>query len=64
MMEWGQPKLQSINLQYDGVLPAGIQKPMEENVQTQAYDILGRPVRTSYQGIVIRNGKKTMQVGQ
>ena len=64
VMEWGQPKLQSINLQYDGVLPTGIQKPMEEDAQTQAFDILGRPVRSSYQGIIIRNGRKTMQVRQ
>lgn len=64
VMEWGQPKLQYISLQYDGVLPAGIQNPTEGEAQGQAFDILGRPVHTSYQGIVIRNGKKTMQVGQ
>lgn len=64
VMEWGQPKLQYISLQYDGVLPAGIQNPTEGETQGQAFDILGRPVHTSYQGIVIRNGKKTMQVGQ
>lgn len=64
VMEWGQPKLQYISLQYDGVLPTGIQKSMEEDAQTQAFDILGRPVRSSYQGIIIRNGRKTMQVRQ
>ncbi|MBQ2067479.1 MAG: DUF4832 domain-containing protein [Paludibacteraceae bacterium] len=64
VMEWGQPKLQYISLQYDGVLPAGIQNPTEGEAQGQAFDILGRPVHTFYQGIVIRNGKKTVQVGQ
>jgi len=29
--------------------------------ETQAYDILGRPVNSDYQGIVIQNGKKHIQ---
>lgn len=55
--EWGQPKLQSITLEYDGELPTGI-----ENTSVlqdgQAYDILGRPVDENYHGIIILNGKK------
>lgn len=35
-----------------------------EDAQTQAFDILGRPVRSSYQGIIIRNGRETMRVRQ
>ena len=41
VMAWGQPKLQYISLQYDGVLPAGIQNPTEGEAQGQAFDILG-----------------------
>ena len=33
IMEWGQPKLLNISLQYDGVLPSGVQ-----NITTHATD--------------------------
>lgn len=44
--------------------PEGLQQPVEGK-QGQAFDVLGRPVDAdSYQGVVIRNGQKTMHVGQ
>ncbi|MCR5050781.1 MAG: DUF4832 domain-containing protein [Paludibacteraceae bacterium] len=61
VMEWGQPKLQSITIS------AGVNhKPQAiENVEyppldmnAPMYDILGRQVGASYKGIVIQNGKK------
>ena len=58
--EWGQPKLKSLTLEYDGELPAAIETPMQ-TIETQAYDILGRPVGKDYHGIVIQNGKKRIQ---
>ena len=61
--EWGQPKLKSITLQYDGVLPAGADNIHVENGVEQVYDLLGRPVDASYKGIVIINGRKAMQLG-
>ena len=64
IMQWGQPKLLSISLQYDGKLPipealdnTDVDKPLSR----QAYDLLGRPVDSNYHGIVIRNGKKILQ---
>jgi hypothetical protein len=44
--------------------PEGLQQPVEGK-QGQTFDVLGRPVDAdSYQGVVIRNGQKTMHVGQ
>ena len=66
IMEWGQPKLRTLTLMYDGDLPT-----QGEDVRTlnaddarvnQAYDLLGRPVDDSYQGIVILNGKKLLRL--
>lgn len=63
---WGQPKLQSLTLEYDGELPVIEAVEMIDNdaFSNQAYDLLGRPVDDSYQGIVIRNGKKTLQIAR
>ena len=64
IMEWGQPKLRDITLQYDGELPEDIDTSaavIHADGNHQAYDLLGRPVDESYQGIVIRNGEKILQ---
>lgn len=60
--EWGRPKLKSVTLQYDGILPSGTNNIHVENGVEQAYDLLGRPVDASYKGVVIINGKKMMQM--
>lgn len=57
---YGQPKLKSLTLEYDGELPTGIETP-KDMFNGQAYDILGRPVGNDYHGIVIQNGKKRLQ---
>lgn len=63
IMEWGQPKLQSITLQYDGELPSALPELYDaDNSAEQAYDLLGRPVNKTYQGIVILNGKKLLRL--
>ena len=67
VMEWGQPKLQSLTLEYDGIIPVepeDIRNVGEDNLSGQAYDLLGRPVDASYNGIVIRGGKKYIQSGR
>lgn len=63
---WGQPKLQSLTLEYDGELPVteAVEMIGNDAFSNQAYDLLGRPVDDSYQGIVIRNGKKTLQIAR
>ena len=64
IMEWGQPKLRDITLQYDGELPEDIDTSnttIRVDGNHQTYDLLGRPVDESYQGIVIRNGEKILQ---
>ena len=63
VFQWSQPKLQSINLQYNGTLPPtdGIEETEAVLFNGQAYDILGRPVDEHYHGIVIQNGKKRIQ---
>ena len=64
---WGQPKLQSVTLEYDGELPIEEALPTTTNdalFSNQAYNLLGRPVDDTYQGIVIRNGKKTLQIAR
>lgn len=63
-MAWGQPKLKSLSLQYDGIIPADNQSVPMTNAPRQTtviYDLLGRPVNASYQGIVIQNGLKHIQ---
>ena len=63
-MEWGQPKLKSLTLEYDGIIPADSQSIPTTNdprKTTIMYDLLGRPVDASYQGIVIQNGHKHIQ---
>jgi hypothetical protein len=62
VMEWGQPKLQSITLEYDGLIPDGIPEQMAEKYSDIPYDILGRPVDDSYKGITIYGGKKILQI--
>ena len=63
-MEWGQPKLKSLTLEYDGIIPADSQSIPTTNdprKTTIMYDLLGRPVDASYPGIVIHNGHKHIQ---
>ena len=63
-LQWAQPKLQSLTLQYDGIIPADNQDiPFTTNPSpfTVIYDILGRPVDESYHGIVIINGRKYLR---
>jgi len=64
VMEWGQPKLKSLTLQYDGDLPtdASFSSAPADALSEQPYDLLGRPVDDSYQGVVIIRGKKVMQI--
>ena len=63
IMEWGQPKLRSLTLTYDGDLPteSDVLSVPWDAMGSQAYDLLGRPVDDSYQGIVIMNGKKQLR---
>ena len=65
IMEWGQPKLRSLTLTYDGDQPTQGDDVRTLNADDarvyQAYDLLGRPVDDSYQGIVIMNGKKQLR---
>ena len=61
IMEWGQPKLLNISLQYDGVLPSGVQDITTHATDNRAYDILGRPVDSRYHGLVIINGQKIIR---
>lgn len=62
IMPYGQPKLKSITLEYDGELPTDNEAientivPFDENAPM--YDIFGRRVDKTYQGIVIQNGNK------
>ena len=60
--QWGQPKLKSLTLSYDGDIPSGMEEETEE-VETdgQMYDILGRPVDESYRGVIIMRGKKILR---
>jgi hypothetical protein len=53
---WEQPKLQSVTLQYDGVLPTGLEDVMLD-MNAPMYDVLGRKVGADYRGVVIQNGK-------
>ena len=65
VMEWGRPKLQSLTLEYDGIIPVepdDVRNIGEDNLSGQAYDLLGRPVDATYNGIVIRGGKKVLQL--
>ena len=61
--EWGQPKLKSLTLEYDGELPdpqAINQTIVPFDPNAPMYDILGRRVNASYKGIVIQNNSKYM----
>ena len=63
--KWAQPKLRSITLTYNGELPTGTESLDIEDANgrdTQAYDLLGRPVDANYKGVVIQNGKKIIRV--
>jgi len=66
IMEWGQPKLLSLTLQYDGELPVGptylLDGVTNEPADQQAFDLLGRPVDDSYRGIVVERGKKVLKI--
>ena len=63
VMEYGQPKLKSLTLEYDGELPMpdAVENVGENEPAGQAYDLLGRPVGPSYRGVVIIRGRKVMQ---
>lgn len=66
-LQWAQPKLQSLTLQYDGIIPADNQDVTITNDPSDdstMYDILGRPVDENYQGIIIMRGKKFIRVAQ
>ena len=59
VFEWSRPKLLSIDIQYNGVIPTEAIEtisPLDKNAPM--YDILGRPVNESYHGIIIQNGQK------
>ena len=61
IMEWGQPKLQSISLTKSANnKPQAINgvEAQQLNPNAPMYDILGRQVDESYKGIVIQNGQK------
>lgn len=60
-LTYGKPKLKSLTLTYDGELPTDVEQTEADNADTQAYDILGRPVDESYHGIVIMRGKKILR---
>lgn len=63
IMAWGQPKLKSITLQYNGELPLDIEHTeLIAPHDGQAYDLLGRPVDDTYKGVVIQDGKKIIRV--
>lgn len=68
IMEWGRPKLRTLTLTYDGDLPTqgdDIRTMNADDARVyQAYDLLGRPVDDSYQGIVIMNGKKQLRLNK
>ena len=60
--EWGQPKMKSLTLEYDGELPMELETIESTETTHQGYDLLGRPVNAGYQGIVVTKGRKSMQV--
>ena len=63
ILEWGQPKLKDIILQYNGQLPTEEQlHTLQADPQSseQAYDVLGRPVDPATKGVVIQHGKKIL----
>lgn len=63
IMAWGQPKLKSITLQYNGELPLDIEHTeLNAPHDGQTYDLLGRPVDDTYKGVVIHDGKKIIRV--
>ena len=60
-LQWAQPKLKSLTLQYDGELPLAIDQLTEDQTDNTAYDLLGRPVDDNYRGIVIMRGRKILR---
>ena len=60
--KWGQPKLKSLTLTYDGDLPTDVEQTESEQANKQAFDLLGRPVNNDYKGIVIMRGKKQLRL--
>lgn len=58
--EWGQPKLRSLTLSYDGTLPTptSVEQTALLDRSQPMYDMLGRQVSPAYRGLVIQNGKK------
>ncbi len=65
--QWGQPKLKSLSIDYDGEIPSAVEHiqqdlfiPLDENAPM--YDVLGRPVNNYYRGIIIQNGRKYIQL--
>ena len=60
-MEWGQPKLHSLTLNYDGTLPAdgnALTITPDDRHDEECYDVLGRKVNGEYNGVMITGGKK------
>lgn len=66
VMEWGQPKLRNLKLEYDGELPieSDVFSANLDASEGKAYDLLGRPVDDSFQGVVIVQGKKVLQLNR
>ena len=62
IMPYGQPKLKSLTLEYDGVIPIDPQAIEEISVpldiNAPMYDITGRRVNASYRGVILQNGHK------
>ena len=62
-MEWGQPKLRSLILTYDGIIPTdynAVTNVLYEE-KSEYYDILGRPVDENARGVLITKNKKIIK---
>ena len=59
---WGQPKMKSLTLEYDGEIPSGVEMTESNETTQQCFDLLGRPVQTGYKGIIVTRGKKQLQM--
>ena len=59
IMEWGQPKLKRLTLEYDGEVPTEIEQ-VNYTEEEPMFDLLGRPVGAGYKGIVVMRGKKLL----
>ncbi len=67
VMEWGQPKLHSLTLSYNGELPTVEDVLETTNTQSQSYryyDILGRQVSADHKGIVITVNPHSRTIGK